>query len=180
MPEVKGKVGRRRRAGMLQPLLQNRRTLVAGSVILAVIIVAGIAISLFLDKPAPKTAAAGGGGAESGSGTEAEVLPQITRHDRQAQGFDIFSRDPFATPLRLTGICTGGAGGSMAVIESGGTVYTVTVGDMIDGFWTVQAISGEGVLLAAEGREVTLSLHHRSVEEKSGSAAESAAEEEES
>lgn len=144
-------------------LLRNKRVLLIG---LAVLVVAGIGIVLILNRAATKPSTPGSGNPTDISGDEAEMLPQSKRDNGQTQNFEVFSRDPFASPLKLTGIVTGGTGGSMAIVESSGTTYVVSVGDVIDDFWTVLKITHEMVLLTAGDRDVSLRLHHRVVEEQ--------------
>jgi type II secretory pathway component PulC len=88
----------------------------------------------------------------------AEVLPQQRREsDEQisgnGQGPFI---DPFAEPMKLTGIAIGGHGGNMAIIESGGTSYIVSVGDYVDDLWAVTKITRDSAVLRAHNQEVSL------------------------
>lgn len=155
-------------------LLQDKRMLLIGGIVLAVLIVAGISTIFILNRPTAKPVTTGSGNTTTVSGEEAQVLPQTKRDN--GQNLDPFTRDPFASPLKLTGIITGGPGGSMAIVESGGTSYVVTVGDLLDEFWTVLKITQEVVLLTAGDRDVSLRLQHRVVEERYGEAAEEDAE----
>ena len=74
-------------------------------------------------------------------------------------------RDPFATPLKLTGIVTGGFGDAMAIIESGSAAYIVTVGDVVEEIWTVTQISRDAVDLITADREIKLQLTNRAIPE---------------
>lgn len=88
----------------------------------------------------------------------AEVLPQQRReNDGQgmADGPGSFI-DPFAEPMKLTGVAIGGHGGNMAIIESGGTSYIVAVGDYVDDLWAVTIISRDSAVLRAHNQEVSL------------------------
>lgn len=91
----------------------------------------------------------------------AEVLPQqirinITEEDENNwSSFDPFI-DPFADPMKLTGVVIGGRGGAMAIIESGGTSYIVAVGDYVDDLWAVLQITRDMVILRAYSQEVSL------------------------
>ena len=149
----------------------TERMAVIGGAAAAVLLVAGIATVWILNRPAalPETPA---GGSPVAAGDEASVLPQTRRDNGQIQGLGELTRDPFATPLKLTGIATGGAGGSMAIVESGGTTYIVSTGDMIDGFWSVIGITDDTVSLSSEQGGVTLRMQHRVLEEPDGDAAE--------
>lgn len=92
----------------------------------------------------------------------AEVLPQQRREDEASDsaGRSFFEpvQDPFADPMRLSGIVHGGRGGSMAIIESGGTSYIVSEGDYVDDIWAVREIGGGRVVLRAYTQEVSLFL----------------------
>ncbi|MFO8192710.1 MAG: hypothetical protein R6U08_08100 [Bacillota bacterium] len=85
----------------------------------------------------------------------AVVLPQKVRFEEggSATGSMI---DPFVGPMKLTGIATGGYGGSMAIVESSGTSYIVTVGDYVDDLWAVYEITHERVVLRVHDQEVSL------------------------
>lgn len=93
----------------------------------------------------------------------AEVLPQQRREvndTSDSASWNAFepALDPFADPMRLTGIVTGGRGGSMAIIESSGTSYIVSVGDYVDDLWAVRDITGSMVIMRAYNQEVYLYL----------------------
>lgn len=94
-----------------------------------------------------------------------EMLPQSKRNSVDQDEAVWFARDPFALPLKLTGIITGGWGESMAIVESGSSADIVKVGDVISEVWTVIQITTESVILQAADREVKLQLNHRSIEE---------------
>jgi len=96
------------------------------------------------------------------SGT-AEVLPQQRRDSGDLTEGVLWSSyqpmvDPFADPMRLTGILSGGRGRSMAIIESSGTSYIVLEGDYVDDLWAVREISAEMVIMRAYNQEVSLFL----------------------
>jgi len=59
-------------------------------------------------------------------------------------------------PMILTGVVTGGRGGNMAIIESGGASYIVSEGDYVNDFWVVRRVYREMVVLRAHDREVSL------------------------
>lgn len=91
-----------------------------------------------------------------------EVLPQMQRDNETG---DDGSRpsygpimDPFADPIRLTGVVLGGRGGNMAIIESSGTSFIVMVGDYVDDLWAVHQISRGMAVLRAQNQELTLYL----------------------
>jgi len=92
----------------------------------------------------------------------AEVLPQQRRDadDSYSAQWNDFETtvDPFSDPMRLTGVVTGGRGGAMAIIESSGTSYIVSVGDYVDDLWAVRQISSEMVTMRAYNQEVSLFL----------------------
>lgn len=89
-----------------------------------------------------------------------EVLPQQRRYtdpdrDNTWSTYNQFT-DPFAEPMRLTGVVVGGRGGNMAIIEAGGASYIVSVGDYVDDLWAVYRISRTVVVLRAQNQEVSL------------------------
>jgi hypothetical protein len=92
----------------------------------------------------------------------AEVLPQQRRSDGTMEDGTWVPVnqyfDPFAEPIKLTGIAIGGAGGPMAIIESGGSSFIVKVGDYVDDLWAVLDIKRGTVTLRAYNQEISLFL----------------------
>jgi|GEM_PF-1483788 len=92
----------------------------------------------------------------------AEVLPQPIRSDGTIEDGTWVPvnqyLDPFAEPIKLTGVAIGGTGGPMAIIESGGSSFIVKVGDYVDDLWAVLEIKRETVILRAYNQEVSLFL----------------------
>ncbi len=90
----------------------------------------------------------------------AEVLPQQRRSDGTLEDGTWVPVnqyfDPFAEPIKLTGVAIGGLGGPMAIIESGGSSYIVKVGDYVDDLWAVLEIKRETVILRAYNQEINL------------------------
>lgn len=103
----------------------------------------------------------GTAGNDSTVADTAEVLPQQIRTNTTEEdennwsGFEPFI-DPFADPMKLTGVVIGGRGGAMAIVESGGTSYLVAVGDYVDDLWAVFQITRDMVVLRAHNQEVSL------------------------
>lgn len=89
----------------------------------------------------------------------AEVLPQ-QRRDNYDESYGAAAgpiiMDPFAEPMQLRGIAIGGLGGNMAIIESGGSAYIVSVGDYVDDLWAVTKIIRGSAVLRAHNQEVSL------------------------
>ncbi|MDY6826366.1 MAG: hypothetical protein SVV67_04205 [Bacillota bacterium] len=85
----------------------------------------------------------------------AVVLPQKVRFEEGGSTTDLMV-DPFVGPMKLKGIATGGYGGAMAIVESNGTSYIVTVGDYVDDLWAVYEITHERVVLRVHDQEVSL------------------------
>lgn len=82
--------------------------------------------------------------------SSAEVLPQTTRMNRNGEeGSSV--RDPFAGPIVLTGLITGGQGQDLAIIETSRATYVVKEGERIDDYWTLKEISSGRVVLEGEG-----------------------------
>jgi hypothetical protein len=92
----------------------------------------------------------------------AEVLPQQRRSDGTMEDGTWVPVnqyfDPFAEPIKLTGVAIGGSGGPMAIIESGGSSFIVKVGDYVDDLWAVLDIKRETVTLRAYNQEISLFL----------------------
>lgn len=89
----------------------------------------------------------------------AEVLPQQRRDnfdDSYIGPAGSAIMDPFAEPMRLRGVTIGGLGGNMAIIESGGSAYIVSVGDYVDDLWAVTKITRGTAVLRAHNQEVSL------------------------
>jgi len=63
----------------------------------------------------------------------------------------------------LTGVVIGGRGGSMAIIESGGSSFIVTEGDYVDDLWAVIHIKRGMAVLRAYDQEVSLYLDQPAV-----------------
>jgi hypothetical protein len=146
---------------------QKRILLIAGLVVAVALIIAASIYLINLNKsPGQQPAPSGPSGVQPGE-ESGEVLPQ----SRRTLPFDgseeeiWFGRDPFATPLKLTGIVTGGFGDAMAIIESGSAAYIVTVGDVVEEIWTVTQISRDAVDLITADREIKLQLTNRAIPE---------------
>jgi len=93
----------------------------------------------------------------------AEVLPQQRRSDGTMEDDGTWIPinqyfDPFAEPIKLTGVAIGGTGGPMAIIESGGSSFIVKVGDYVDDLWAVIEIKRETAVLRAYNQEISLFL----------------------
>ena len=90
----------------------------------------------------------------------AEVLPQQRRDDGTLEDgtWTPVNQyiDPFAAPIKLTGVAIGGFGGPMAIIESGSSSFIVKVGDYVDDLWAVLDIKREMVVLRAYNQEISL------------------------
>ena len=156
--------------------LKNRVFLITAGAILFLAVAGGVYSIFMLGNGNSAGDAASREDADSGPQGEevveiAEVLPQNRRYsddlefeldDWPAAGMPV---DPFADPMRLTGVVVGGYGGTMAIIESSNTSYIVSVGDYIDDIWLVYRISRDGAVLRAGGQEIYIYLHHPPVVE---------------
>lgn len=154
----------------IQHLLKNRLfVIIAGSILFFAVAGGVYALLLLQSQTASEPVAAGteesGGDAEDSS-DRAEVLPQQRREDsenrdeNEPESWTMFDPtiDPFSDPMRLTGTAIGGAGGSMAIIESSGTSYIVAKDDYVDDLWSVRDVQPDRVILRAHNKEVTLFL----------------------
>ncbi|GEM_PF-1396601 len=97
------------------------------------------------------------------AGEEVDMLPQMTREFTDWN--EEFIRDPFESPGKLKGIVAGGPGDNMAIIETSRAAYVVTVGDIIDNYWTVAEIRRNEVLLEAHGEVLRLDIIPRDAPE---------------
>ncbi len=155
-------------AGSLVSQFPNNRLylIIAGSILL--LAVAGGVISLFImgGRTAAEQELQDNNHVSAINGDDlveqAEVLPQQIRSNEDSEESDrsAFSplTDPFGGPMKLTGIVTGGRGGSMAIVESSGTSYIVSEGDYVDDLWAVYEISRDIVIMRAHNQEVSLFL----------------------
>ncbi|MEW5785521.1 MAG: hypothetical protein AB1767_10690 [Bacillota bacterium] len=149
------------------PRLQQKKFNRIIALILAFVIVMGataLLISLLKQRSGLGPPQNGGTGNNNDAET-GEVLPQNIRDSANADEAIWFARDPFAAPLKLTGVISGGWGDPIAIIESGSAAYIVSVGDIINEVWTVAQIVKDTVVLKAADREVKLQLKHRPIEE---------------
>lgn len=145
-------------------LLKNKVFLIVAGAILFLALVASIysAVTLNNRVEAELIALESSGNLPNNIGEDvvgvAEVLPQQRRESgEQITGTDQGPFiDPFAEPMKLTGIAVGGHGGNMAIIESGGTSYIVSVGDYVDDLWAVTIITRDSAVLRAHNQEVSL------------------------
>lgn len=156
----------------IQDLLKNRLFVIIAGAILFIAVAGGVyALLLLQSQTAGEPVATGT--EESGAEAEdtsindrAEVLPQQRREDvenrdeNEPESWTMFDPtiDPFSDPMRLTGTAIGGAGGSMAIIESSGTSYIVAKDDYVDDLWSVRDVQPDRVILRAHNKEVTLFL----------------------
>jgi len=149
-------------------IFKNKRFLIIAGVILSIALV-GIVYSLILlsDRTASGAIPMQSGTtdlnpSEADASDLVEVLPQMQRSNEEsnvgAQPAFGPIMDPFAEPIRLTGVVLGGRGGAMAIIESSGTSYIVAVGDYVDDLWAVHQITRGMAVLRAQNQEVSLYL----------------------
>jgi hypothetical protein len=146
-------------------ILKNNRFLIIAGALLFIVVAGGI-VSLFLAGRQGASDQAGsspdGSGldSEQESADEAIVLPQQVRNEDfdGETSWQLFrsNNDPFAQPMKLTGIVTGGRGGSTAIIEAGGSSYIVFEGDYVYDYWAVRLIAGDMVVLRAGDQEIFL------------------------
>lgn len=157
----------KKKPSKLTELTGNKLYLVIAGVIILLVVtgvvygVLALLNNLNAAAGADSQAFSGAASADSTVAATAEVLPQqirinITEDDENNwSGFEPFM-DPFADPMKLTGVVIGGRGGAMAIIESGGTSYLVAVGDYVDDLWAVLQITRYMVVLRAHNQEVSL------------------------
>ena len=149
-------------------IFKNKRFLIIVGVILFLAVAGGIySIIVFADRTASESSIAEPDVTDSVPGdSEAadlvEVLPQQRRDNEDSEESSwIISEpmmDPFAEPMKLTGVVIGGRGGTMAIVESSGSSYIVAVGDYVDDLWAVYQFTRGRVVLRAHNKEVSLYL----------------------
>jgi hypothetical protein len=157
----------KKKPSRLSELTGNRLYLVIAGVIILLAVTGSVYGALALRNNlnaaagADNQALSGTASADSTVADTAEVLPQQIRintteeDENDSSGFEPFV-DPFADPMKLTGVVIGGRGGAMAIIESSGTSYMVAVGDYVDDLWAVLQITRDMVVLRAHNQEVSL------------------------
>lgn len=154
-------------------IFKNKRLLiVAGAILLFTVFGSLYSIIMLTDKAGPEQVPTQPGTTgdillNSDSADMAEVLPQMQRSNEESEDGVLFSlnpiMDPFAEPMKLTGVVIGGRGGAMAIVESSGTSYIVSVGDYVDDLWAVYQITRGTAVLRAQGQEIRLYLDQPSV-----------------
>jgi len=147
---------------------KNKRFLIIAVLILLIAVVGGIySIFILAERTASETVLAtpdqvGSVPVDLAAAEIVEVLPQQKRNieNNYEQNRNNINplMDPFAEPMRLTGVVIGGRGGAMAIIESNGISNIVSAGDYVDDLWAVYKIARGNVILRAYDLEVTLYL----------------------
>ena len=161
-----GRAGKKK-PSKLSELTGNRLYLVIAGVIILLAVTGAVYGALVLrnnlnaDAEGDSQTLSGTASADPNVADTAEVLPQQIRINTTEEDEDNFSGfepfvDPFADPMKLTGVVIGGRGGAMAIIESSGTSYMVAVGDYVDDLWAVLQITRDMVVLRAHNQEVSL------------------------
>lgn len=149
-------------------IFKNKRFLILAGVILF-LAVFGLAYSIVIltDRTAieqvpTQPGTTGQVPSDSDNANLVEVLPQLQRSSEEVADGALTSlnpiMDPFAEPIKLTGVVIGGRGGTMAIIESSGTSFIVAVGDYVDDLWAVYQITRGSAVLRARNQEVVLYL----------------------
>lgn len=165
MPDPKA--GSEAKSSATAPQSQQKRFLLYAGLAVLVLLLVAASIYLVKSNKAPGQPPTPSGSREAETKENGEVLPQ-SRRDLSLDGAGEtiwFGRDPFATPLKLTGIVTGGFGDDLAIIESGSAAYIVKVGDVVDEVWTVTKIGKDTVELKTADREIKLQLAARAIPE---------------
>lgn len=108
---------------------------------------------------------------------EGEMLPQTIRSTGEA-GAGVKVRDPFSGPMVLSGLITGGDGGSLAIIKTSGATYVVQEGDLIEDYWTLKEIREQKVILEAHDQLFNLSFGTEDLHERGALEMEEAVEDE--
>ncbi|MCJ7806511.1 MAG: hypothetical protein MUP57_03050, partial [Clostridia bacterium] len=149
-------------------IFKNKRFVIIAGAILLLAVAGGIySVVVLADRTTSESRiiepdATGLAPGDSDAADLVEVLPQQRRdnEDSEEQSWTTFDpmMDPFAEPMKLTGVVIGGRGGTMAIVESSGSSYIVAVGDYVDDLWAVYQITRGMVVLRAHNQEVSLYL----------------------
>lgn len=112
-------------------------------------------------EPEPAPALSGELQAEDLEGEIATLLPQVTRQDDDVSqepepGYED-ELDPFAPPMELLGVITGGKK-DLAIIKARQTTYIVSTGEQIAGGWELVEINRTSVRLKNGTEEVVIGL----------------------
>lgn len=100
---------------------------------------------------------------------QAVVLPQTEREmedGTEAEGVMKQSGNPFAAPMKLSGILVSDNAKNRAIIEFNKTSFIVSQGDKVGEEWTVEKIDRGQVILKAEDRETVLEMSDKSNADK--------------
>ncbi|MCX7774421.1 MAG: hypothetical protein N2376_15095 [Clostridia bacterium] len=96
------------------------------------------------------------GGEPTGGQPQVEVLPQIVR-STSSSAVEVV-KDPFETPMKLTGIVYSNDR-SAAIVQCGGISYIVQSGQTIgDSSWEVTQIDKDTITIASNGKSLELEL----------------------
>jgi hypothetical protein len=134
--------------------------------ILAVVSVVAIVVNLGLsinEEPPPKGIA---GEIEPGDLNReiAQLLPQLARQEdevlEEKNTFNWEEVDPFALPMELVGIVTGG-NRDLAIIKARHTTYIASQGEKIADTWEVVEINRDSVRLKGDTEEIVVELRSR-------------------
>ncbi|HHW06216.1 MAG TPA: hypothetical protein GXX34_01565 [Clostridia bacterium] len=94
----------------------------------------------------------------------ASLLPQTSRQEEQGAGElgtnSAGDVDPFALPMELQGVITGGKK-DLAIIKARQTTYIVSTGEQIAGSWELVEISRDAVRLKNGSEEIVIVLGSR-------------------
>lgn len=132
--------------------------------VLAVVSVVAVIVNLGLGPPGETESPPGFSGDLNPEDLEREIanlLPQVTRQEDETleepglvNGEEM---DPFALPMELQGIITGGKK-DLAIIKARQTTYIVSTGEQIAGSWELMEINRDSVRLKNGTEEIVIAL----------------------
>ncbi|ACV63985.1 hypothetical protein Dtox_3250 [Desulfofarcimen acetoxidans DSM 771] len=143
---------------LLKYVTENKKKLLTGVGIVVVLIFALIFVKVkFYGEPSQNTPVTGINPKDVSLDKMYNYLPASKRTIKeQSQG-----EDPFSGGMTLQGIISGGEGGDLAIIQSGGAVYIVSKGMSVADVWQVREINKSTVTLSGGGKTIRLKFGSR-------------------
>ncbi|MEW6276902.1 MAG: hypothetical protein AB1556_17555 [Bacillota bacterium] len=149
-------------------VVRHKKILLPAGAVLVIAIMIGVVYFFSTGMTAGKmqrtAGTATGKGAGAPAGPAYTVLPETKRPlaegaEKSTPSADAGQTvDPFAGPMVLRGVITGG-GGSLAIVEVGGAACIVRESEIVADVWTVKEIKDRQVVLAAGDEELYLGFN---------------------
>jgi hypothetical protein len=106
------------------------------------------------------------------SNTTVDVLPQTERTNEESFGTLDTSggKDPFSKPAILKGTILNDKSGNLAIIDVGGSTYTIARGEILANIWTVKSIKNGEVVLLRDNVQTVLKISDDQSTQQTGTA----------